>query len=204
MNLFVLLSISCTNPSSEKSGDTQGESPASSQWEPAEENSGTCAHGDVVETSTPCGEDGVQIDVCQDGEWVRNTYCLLQPKDEELVYDRINVFSAYQPVDWEYGNEFESHIHGWSYYIRAFDLIQDQPVQEVGWGQWSKPNIPDDGLDVCGVHPHGFTCEGMDSSDPDLAGCGYTDPNLMESCDYWCCSEEDKCGVRGRIEGGMG
>lgn len=206
MNLFVLLGISCTPPS-DKSRDTKQGSSASepeSQTEPAEENPGTCAHGDVVETSTPCGDGGVQIDVCQDGDWVRNTYCLLQPNDEELEYDRINVFSAYQPVDWEYGNEFESHIHGWSYYIRAFDLIQDQPVQEVGWGQWSKPNIPDDGLEVCGVHPHGFTCEGMDSTDPDLAGCGYTDPSLMESCDYWCCSEEDKCGVRGSIEGGMG
>ena len=33
-------------------------------------------------------------------------------------------------------------VHGWSYYLRAFNLVRDKPVVEIGWGQWSKPSQP--------------------------------------------------------------
>ena len=52
--------------------------------------------------------------------------------------------------------------------IRAFNLVSDTPVREVGWGQWSKPAMPmhdngDTALDVCGINPHGLTCpDGQD------------------------------------------
>jgi hypothetical protein len=96
-------------------------------------------------------------------------------------------------------------VYGWSYYLRAFDLIGDTPVQEVGWGQWSKPAVPADGLDVCGIHPHGLLCDEEGAQlGGDLANCGHLDWQELEACEAWCCAEEDRCGVRGSIEGGMG
>jgi len=84
-------------------------------------------------------------------------------------------------------------------------LIRDTPVREIGWGQWSKPGVPTDGLEVCGIHPHGLTCEKTPEEwTGSLQGCGYTSYTDLEQCKEWCCGEEDKCGVRGSIEGGMG
>ena len=165
-----------------------------------------CTEGEVRETELPCGpeDEGVYVDVCENDDWALNSLCLLQAKDEELQYTKANIFAGYGPVEWDYGTEDANRIHGWSYYLRAFDLIQDQPVAAVGWGQWTKPRVPDAGLEVCGLHPHGFTCEGMDSTDPTLDDCGHTDPTLLESCEFWECGTEDKGGIRGSIEGGMG
>ena len=53
-------------------------------------------------------------------------------------------------------------LFGWSYYLRAFNLIREEtPTQEIGWGQWSKPSTPPTGkpLQVCGMHPGGFVCD---------------------------------------------
>ena len=211
MNIPMLfLSISCNNDSPANKNDTSTSisepSTPSPVSEPNTPTSDICTDGEVRETTTSCGSEseGVEIEICRLGDWSPDVFCLLQPKDEELRYSKANIFAGYSPVEWDYGTSNENRIHAWSYYVRAFDLIQDQPVSEVGWGQWTKPIIPDEGLEVCGAHPHGFTCEGMDSNDPELANCGHTDPTLLENCEYWCCGEEDKCGVRGSIEGGMG
>ncbi|MEC7986169.1 MAG: hypothetical protein VX278_13475, partial [Myxococcota bacterium] len=171
--------------------------------EPSSTETGDCSDGDVRTSQRSCGE-GTEVDVCQEGTWVSSGICLLQGPDEEISYPRADIFAGYFPVEWDFGTSESNRIHGWSYYLRAFDLIQDQPVKEVGWGQWTKPSMPDAGLDVCGIHPHGFTCEGMDPNEAELASCGYTDYQSLEDCAVWCCGEEDKCGVRGSIEGGMG
>jgi len=125
-----------------------------------------------------------------------------------LEESRLHAGAGFPPAEWDYSNAPEpaNGVYGWSYYIRAYDLIRDTPVREIGWGQWSKPGAPTDGLEVCGLHPHGFTCE---ETTPDewtgsLKGCGSTSYTELEQCKEWCCGEEDKCGVRGSIEGGMG
>ena len=83
-------------------------------------------------------------------------------------------------------------------------MIRDTPVQEIGWGQWSKPGAPKK-FDVCGLHPHGFTCEETtdDEWKGSLKGCGSTDYSELEKCKEWCCGKDNLC-VRGSIEGGMG
>ena len=125
----------------------------------------------------------------------------------ERDYDALNLLTGYGAPNWDYENTDGPGrgIYGWSYYLRAFDLIRDTPVKEIGWGQWSKPAVPTEAISVCGLHPHGFVC---DDEAPDLsgelAGCGAVDWVTMEGCNVWCCGEDDKCGVRGSIEGGMG
>jgi len=144
-------------------------------------------------------KNGYKVEWCSDNEKWEALGCL-----EE---SRLHGGAGFAPAEWDYSkapNGAEG-VYGWSYYIRAFDLIRDTPVREIGWGQWSKPGVPKD-LKVCGLHPHGFTCE---ETTPDewtgsLKGCGSTEYKKLEKCKEWCCGEEDKCGVRGSIEGGMG
>ncbi|MGB0591129.1 MAG: hypothetical protein ACPGU1_15745 [Myxococcota bacterium] len=158
---------------------------------------------------TPCGpeSEGTVVQELIDEVWTDTSLCLVNGPRE---YDQLNLLAGYHSSEWDYEQATfpAKGLYGWSYYIRAFDLLRDTPVQEVGWGQWSKPSMPADGLDVCGVHPHGFVCDEEAPSATDMAGelqgCGYTDYESMEGCSVWCCAEEDKCGVRGSIEGGMG
>mmetsp|Transcript_12794 Transcript_12794/g.15661 ORF Transcript_12794/g.15661 Transcript_12794/m.15661 type:complete len:572 (+) Transcript_12794:169-1884(+) len=111
--------------------------------------------------------------------------------DEELNF----LFPTPEP-------EFEYPFKGWSYYIRATNLHREQARAEVGWGQWSKPNYPNNFNDVCGLNPMGFTCEnGVENNE--LANCG-GDYQTREDCTFWVCGEDDKGGIRGSIEGGMG
>ena len=165
-----------------------------------------CLEGEVRETQTTCGEEDahVFVDTCQNGLWDKKSLCLA-PQGE---YEQLNFGAGYFPGEYDYDQAAHpaQGVYGWSYYLRAFDLVRDTPVREIGWGQWSKPSMPADGLEVCGVHPHGFVCD-EDSTyelEAELKDCGHTDWQKLEDCQVWCCSEEDKCGVRGSIEGGMG
>jgi len=172
---------------------------------------GSCSPVGSVRKKGRCGED--------DGEGNEKsgkTVQLCSGKTEKweelgcLEESRLHAGAGFPPAEWDYTKAPEpaNGVYGWSYYIRAFDLIRDTPVREIGWGQWSKPGSPTDGLEVCGLHPHGFTCE---ETTPDewtptgsLKGCGSTSYTELEECKVWCCGEEEKCGVRGSIEGGMG
>lgn len=108
------------------------------------------------------------------------------------------------------GDEAYGGTYGYSYYIRAYDLIHDTPVEELGWGQWASGSGED--LPVCGRHPHSFVCNNEEPpSDEDMLGdlknCGSQDLEVLGQCQYECCGEEDyKCGLGGEsnIEGGMG
>ncbi len=139
---------------------------------------------------------------------------------------------GFGPAEWDYskGNisAGSSGLGGWSYYLRAFDLLHEQPTNEVGWGQWSKPTWKDgDIAEACGVHPGGLLCDQEsanifqsesddclanheacadpeDDSCPCLKNCGH--PNFMQrrGCKKWVCGLADGGGIRGSIEGGMG
>jgi len=124
-------------------------------------------------------------------------------------------------------------LYGWSYYIRAFNLLREQPTSELGWGQWTKPGGHSESIiEVCGLHPGGFVCDPCEAcrsegscsdpvtgelapvssgcqdptlEDPTLANCGNpTDYSKTEQCAFWECGTDTKGGVRGSIEGGMG
>lgn len=159
--------------------------------------------------TTTCGpeSEGTVVQEMIDDAWADTALCLMNGPRE---YDQLNLLAGYHSSEWDYEQaSFPARgMYGWSYYIRAFDLLRDTPVQEVGWGQWSKPSMPADGLEVCGIHPHGFVCDeeapSADDMNGELQGCGHTDYESMEACNVWCCAEDDKCGVRGSIEGGMG
>ena len=141
-------------------------------------------------------------------------------QEENNNIEQAHFYTGYGPAEWDYTDIPDPAptrgLYGWSYYIRAFNLIADQPIKEIGWGQWSKPDAPtnEDGttaLTVCGINPHGLTCEddrSLDSPPWQLAAseknCGYIDYHRREQCKSWVCGEEDLGGVRGSIEGGMG
>ena len=113
-----------------------------------------CTEEAVRETNNSCGpeNEGVYVEVCENDAWTDKGVCLLHPSGTENPPGRINVFSGYAPAEWDYGEPRNNQVRGWSYYLRAFDLMREQPVQEVGWGQWTKPEAPSDGLEVCGIH----------------------------------------------------
>ena len=165
--------------------------------------------GDYRIGNTPCGEGarGSYVQHLSGDSWSDTTLCLMSGDRE---YDELHFGAGYAPAEWDYDQaEFPARgMYGWSYYLRAFDLIRDTPVHELGWGQWSKPAAPADGLDVCGIHPHGFVCDEdaptSEEMNGELANCGAPGYENLENCRVWCCGEEDKCGVRGSIEGGMG
>jgi hypothetical protein len=93
---------------------------------------------------------------------------------------------------WEYG----TGIMGWSHYVRAFNLFLEQPTQEVGWGQWSKPNIFNDAEivapPVCGLHPNGFMCPDPDDPGETIeasavaSNCLATHPECADAEDESC------------------
>ena len=104
---------------------------------------------------------------------------------------------------------FDYPLQGWSYYNRATNLLREPARAEVGWGQWTKPGSDDDDQfnEVCALNPLGFLeCDDTDNN----SETNNNDPNCMgdylqrESCDVWVCGDEDKGGIRGSIEGGMG
>jgi hypothetical protein len=112
--------------------------------------------------------------------------------------------ASYGAVEWSMAGGYA--VHGWSYYLRAFNLVRDKPVVEIGWGQWSKPSNPK--AEVCSLHPHGFTCENGITSDA-LKNCGSTEWSVLEKCEYWKCKrsptgELTESFVPGSLEGGMG
>jgi hypothetical protein len=173
----------------------------------------SCSSGSRIGT-TPCGsqdEDGnypgVYVQELNGETWTDSTLCLMSGDRE---YDELHFGAGYGPAEWDYEQAAfpASGMYGWSYYLRAFDLIRDTPVHELGWGQWSKPSGPADGVAVCGLHPHGFVCDEDPPTVEEMAGevqnCGHVGYEELEDCAVWCCGEEDKCGVRGSIEGGMG
>jgi hypothetical protein len=217
--VLLLLSLSCggeekteSEPSSPavEPSDEQVEEPS---FEPSSEDSAAsdtelpagdeCTEGAARLGESPCGEEGVAAQVCSNGFWTDSAICLDTPEGQ---YAEVNLSTGYGAPEWDYGvAEYPaSGLEGWSYYLRAFDLLRETPVKELGWGQWSKPEMPVDGLSVCGLHPHGFTCEDGGGLEGELVGCGHTDAEALEECAFWCCGEEDRCGVRGSIEGGMG
>jgi len=155
----------------------------------------------IVRKKGRCGDDGYKVQWCNKSveKW-EYIGCLEK--------NRLHAGAGFPPAEWDYTQATEPAygVYGWSYYVRAFDLIRDTPVREIGWGQWSKPGAPTDDLEVCGLHPHGFTCE--ETSDEEwtgsLKGCGSTNYEELEECKVWCCGDDDLCGVRGSIEGGMG
>lgn len=66
-------------------------------------------------------------------------------------------------VIWDYGGGGDAKtpdahgLYGWSYYLRAFNLVQDTPVKELGWGQWSSPGWEGSrhvNKSICPIHPH--------------------------------------------------
>eukprot|EP00949_MAST-11_sp_MAST-11-sp1_P001248 g1248.t1 len=150
--------------------------------------------------------------------------------DEGVVSgdEKINFSGGYAPSEWNYDqpSSDQAGIFAWSYYMRVFNLIEEQPTQEIGWGQWSKPASPPSSkpLEVCGMHPGGFLCEETPTITPDcfttfpgveqctaddeacqcLNNCGATDYLTRRNCRFWKCNLDDKGGVSGSIEGGLG
>ncbi len=167
-----------------------------------------CVEGNAQLGTTPCGHEGLGFlaHLCTNGQWQESTLCV-EASHENQAHENLNLLTGYAPSEWDYDQATApaNGVYGWSYYLRAFDLIRDTPVSEIGWGQWSKPAAPADGLSVCGLSPRGFVCEEEPMTlSPELQNCGYQDYSSLEGCQFWCCGEEDKCGVRGSIEGGMG
>ena len=171
----------------------------------------SCSPVGSVRKKGRCGGDGEESEE-QEKTGYKVQWCSEATEKWEdlgcLEQSRLHGGAGFAPSEWDYSKAPEpaDGVYGWSYYIRAFDLIRDTPVREIGWGQWSKPGGPTTGLEVCGLHPHGFTCEetSPDEWTGELKGCGSIDYKELEKCKTWCCGEEDKCGVRGSIEGGMG
>ena len=196
---------SCTNAA------TPGDAPSCTCLDGFSGDGQTCTPANFRVTATACGaqNEGFTVEEKVGDNWQATGLCLLSGAEE---YEGINLLTGYQAPEWNYEQATPPArgMFGWSYYLRAFDLIADTPVKEVGWGQWTKPAAPRTGggdvdLAVCGIHPHGFVC---DETAPDLVGelqnCGHTDYQSLEGCNVWCCADEDKCGIRGSIEGGMG
>jgi hypothetical protein len=150
-----------------------------------------------------------------------------------FCFQRINQRDSYtfSPIVYRFislGTLHAPGIFGWSYYLRAFNLIREEtPTQEIGWGQWSKPSTPPSGkpLNVCGFNPAGFVCDDPpsaeqienynascydskcssdDESCPCLTNCGAPDYMTRRECKFWKCNTNEKGGVSGSIEGGMG
>ena len=71
--------------------------------------------------------------------------------------------ASYGAVEWSMPGGYA--VHGWSYYLRAFNLVRDKPVVEIGWGQWSKPSQPK--TEVCSLHREWLRCS------PSGGSCGY-------------------------------
>lgn len=167
---------------------------------------GGCGGRVAAATDRPCADGpGVLVDACVAGEWTPGALCLRTAADaRERGDDWVNVLGGYDAAEFEFGFEPDTRVDGWSHYLRAFDLVRDVPVAELGWGQWTSAGWRDDQVSVCGYHPHGFVCEDGVSDDPELAGCGSTDVDRMAECRFGCCGAEDRCGVAGTIEGGMG
>jgi len=147
-----------------------------------------------------CGDGGNVKEVCLQNKW-QNVGCF------EDSYFR--VIAGFGPADVIRGLD----IFGWSYYIRAFDMVRDTPVKELGWGQWTKGDLPGGGQsqEVCGRHPNSFVCNlnnppSDDEMDGEFQHCGSTDLDEMEKCTAGCCGDNNKCGIGGgnAIEGGMG
>ena len=187
---------------------------------------GGCQTGALRAGTKACGvknddgaATGLLVERCSAGAWSDTSICQEKTHGQPDGYDRLHGGAGGpQTPEWDYyqGKNFEEEdeagntnpagLYGWHYYIRAFDFIRDTPVSELGWGQWTKPTRPYQALDVCGVHPGGFTCEEISDEEfeGELKDCGHTDWQKLEGCQVWCCAEPDKCGVRGSIEGGMG
>ena len=167
-----------------------------------------CIEGNAQLGTTSCDNEGLGFyaHLCTNGQWQESTLCV-EASHENQAHENLNLLTGYAPSEWDYDQATApaNGVYGWSYYLRAFDLIRDTPVSEIGWGQWSKPAAPADGLSVCGLSPRGFVCEEEPITlSPELQNCGHQDYTSLEGCQFWCCGEEDKCGVRGSIEGGMG
>jgi len=132
----------------------------------------------------------------------------------ELEKSKVHYGGGHAAAEWNYfdgeGDEREASMRGWSYYLRAWNLNREQPTQEIGWGQWTKPEAPYP-LDVCGLHPGGFAaCTGPEDESfdealkdyPTLKNCGHKDHKKLRDCKFWVCGEDEKGGIRGSIEGG--
>jgi len=150
-----------------------------------------------------CGSGGRKVEVCEKKKW-KDMGC--------LEYDPFSIVAGFHPGDLIRS----SRLYGWSYYIRAFDMVRDTPVREIGYGQWTSGDIAGGGKsqEVCGRHPHslGRICNNPNNppSDDDMNGeyknCGSMDLDKLEECDAECCGDNNKCGIGGgaNIEGGMG
>ncbi len=190
--------LACSRGSAPLDADTPRDGGVPPDAAPTEDGGppGACAEGAVRDTPRTCGPDatGTVLEVCAAGTWTGPELCRLEQGS-------VGGGGPAEPVSWDFQ---EGPVDGYSYYLRAFDFVWDQPVAELGWGQWTKPSDPLGGMPVCGDHPHTYTCEGFDESDPALAGCGATDAATLATCSLGCCGEEERCGIRGTIEGGMG
>lgn len=134
----------------------------------------------------------------------------------------VNLFAGFGAPEFDYdAGSTGAGLFGWSYYIRAFDLLRDTPQKQIGWGQWTKPKSPADdsesALSVCSLHPHGFVCDEAPScpvftascadqvqSEAAKSGCGHIQHHDLVACNFWECGQEGKGGIRGSVEGGMG
>eukprot|EP00536_Pseudo-nitzschia_multiseries_P005126 jgi/Psemu1/285561/fgenesh1_pg.93_\ len=150
-------------------------------------------------TAIACGteENGELIEMCVRKKW-QSIGCL---KRSSLGVGRVGYNPAFLASE-------QDEIYGWSYYRRAYDLIQDTPAEELGWGQWSSGHKDD--LEVCGRHPHGFVCDKEPPATERMLGelqnCGSQDLDVLKKCEFSCCGEPHKCFLSGNsnIEGGMG
>jgi len=153
----------------------------------------------AVRKGASCENEGRMVDVCVAKKW-KKFGCLTE--------ERFGLIAGFTPASITDG----SRLYGWSYYIRAFDLNRDTPVEELGYGQWTSGDITGGGQaqEVCGMHPHKLVCNENAPSDEDMKtkykNCGSMDRNTMEKCEADCCGDKNKCGIGAgsNIEGGMG
>jgi len=115
--------------------------------------------------------------------------CLLTTTARSLSNNKINFAGGYASAEWDYTQApvNQNGIFGWSYYMRAFNLLKETPTQEIGWGQWSKPASPPASkpLEVCGMHPGGYLCEETPTITSD---CFTTEPGLTK-----CTADNEEC-----------
>ena len=72
---------------------------------------------------------------------------------------------GYFSAQMDYG---EDGLTGVSYYIRAFDLFPKHYTNQLGWGQWINPNVPQPAESSCPLNPHVIICYPEDGDAKEL------------------------------------
>lgn len=110
-------------------------------------------------------------------------------------------------VDFAYQSVAYQHAAtGMSYYLRAFDMFPRHYTNQLGWGQWVKPNDHQKPGASCPLNPHNLVCYPADKEGPNPFNDGPAVDCTWPEGDSRLgdCSMCDNNIVYGGFEGGMG